>query len=379
MVIFEFFVSNTEFFAISLKRITCLVLLVFLSYVNTVASKEQEEEYTREKVQNVYPGFGTDYVLFPDERNHPIIGYLKLNSTSSRTFGIFDINDRNLNEDVKFEYFSREYPDGFRVTSQEILKNYVNISKPTKFITHGWMSGGRKDSSVLIRDGFLHKYDANVFVMDWSAISGNPFYPIPMMATPKVGKHYGKFLNYLVDELGVKPVDIHLVGHSLGAHVSGFAGRTVKRGKIGRITGLDPALPGFDSGLVSSGTLNSKDAHFVDVIHTCAGFLGYKSPLGHADFYPNGGCPPQPGCSVLEFMEACSHSRSWRIFFSSLVNEEPYMATKCSSLSEISTKKWCKGDPIEMGDGTPLEARGIYFTEVLEEDLLFSVEDANKV
>lgn len=157
--------------------------------------------------------------------------------------------------------------------------------------------------------------------MDWSAISGNPFYPMSMMATPKVGKYYGTYLNYLIEEIGINPKDIHLVGHSLGAHVSGFAGREVKKGKIGRISGmlyyignirdelvikqfffsgLDPALPGFDVGLVSSGTLSNNDADFVDVIHTCAGFLGYKMPLGHADFYPNGGGPPQPGCSILE-------------------------------------------------------------------------------
>jgi len=65
-------------------------------------------------------------------------------------------------------------------------------------------------------------------------------------------------------------------------------------------SGLDPALPGFDVGLVSAGTLSNSDADFVDVIHTCAGYLGYKTPLGHADFYPNGGGPPQPGCSILQ-------------------------------------------------------------------------------
>lgn len=79
-----------------------------------------------------------------------------------------------------------------------------------------------------------------MLVLDWSAISGNVFYPIPMMKTSELGKYYGDYLNYLVDELGVKPEDIHLVGHSLGAHISGFAGREVKSGKIGRITGKNP-------------------------------------------------------------------------------------------------------------------------------------------
>jgi Lipase len=42
--------------------------------------------------------------------------------------------------------------------------------------------------------------------------------------------------------------------------------------------------------------LAATDAMFVDVIHTCAGLLGYDLPIGHVDFYPNGGDHVQPGC-----------------------------------------------------------------------------------
>lgn len=45
--------------------------------------------------------------------------------------------------------------------------------------------------------------------------------------------------------------------------------------------------------------LDKTDADFVDIIHTAAGAAGYYSPLGHADFYPNSGKPPQPGCLNL--------------------------------------------------------------------------------
>lgn len=45
--------------------------------------------------------------------------------------------------------------------------------------------------------------------------------------------------------------------------------------------GLDPAKPMFENMSDKDGTLDPTDADFVDVIHTCAGMLGYSKPLGH--------------------------------------------------------------------------------------------------
>lgn len=46
------------------------------------------------------------------------------------------------------------------------------------------------------------------------------------------------------------------------------------------------------------GHLTAADAMFVDVIHTDGGNFGFPNPLGHVDFYPNGGKPIQPGCNL---------------------------------------------------------------------------------
>lgn len=67
--------------------------------------------------------------------------------------------------------------------------------------------------------------------------------------------------------------------------------------------GLDPALPLY-SPASDSERLSSSDAAFVDVIHTDGGILGYPWPLGHADFFPNGGIPLQPGCIQQELPRA---------------------------------------------------------------------------
>lgn len=65
------------------------------------------------------------------------------------------------------------------------------------------------------------------------------------------------------------------------------------------VAGLDPAMPLFVL-TPASDRLNSTDGHIVDVIHTCAGRLGFLAELGTSDFYPNGG-EFQPGCGLDPF------------------------------------------------------------------------------
>lgn len=99
---------------------------------------------------------------------------------------------------------------------------------------------------------------------------------------------------------GVNLNNIHCVGHSLGAHVCGYAGKYLRRmnysNPIQRISGLDPAGPLFVYSRPDD-RLDKDDAYFVDVIHTCGRFigLGFKQSIGDIDFFPNGG-GWQAGC-----------------------------------------------------------------------------------
>ena len=111
-----------------------------------------------------------------------------------------------------------------------------------------------------------------------------------------------------------------MIGFSLGAHVAGFAGNQLKN--LSRITGnktnqklreiinlpflrftfflgLDPAGPLFE-GYDPTVRLDKSDADYVDIIHSngeslIVGGFGAWEPLGHVDFYPNGG-RAQRGC-----------------------------------------------------------------------------------
>lgn len=87
-------------------------------------------------------------------------------------------------------------------------------------------------------------------------------------------------------------------------------GSSLTSGRLGRITGLDPALPGFHLLTTDKTRLDSTDALFVDIIHSCGGVLGFLQPLGSADFYPNAGTAVQPGCCCIPEVVGKVHSYS---------------------------------------------------------------------
>lgn len=55
--------------------------------------------------------------------------------------------------------------------------------------------------------------------------------------TVALGRHIARFIDLMHEIRGIHPENITLIGHSLGAHTSGFIGRSVKSGKIHRIDG----------------------------------------------------------------------------------------------------------------------------------------------
>jgi hypothetical protein len=133
------------------------------------------------------------------------------------------------------------------------------------------------------------------------------------------GTFLGLCLAALSEGAGVPAAKLHLLGHSLGAHLMGKAARvysSVLTGgpQVGRVTGLDPAGPRFVAGPIlpaipelNAQRLSAASAAFVDVIHTNAALkpaavsltpaCGDLHQLGSIDFYPSGGFE-QIGCQL---------------------------------------------------------------------------------
>lgn len=234
-----------------------------------------------------------------------------------------------------------------------ISDSTFNAARPTKILIHGFMSS--KDASPAVANlsvAFLKKYDYNVIGVDWSE-GAKKFYPKSVANTRVVGAAIANLVNTLVNKFGLKLRDLHVIGHSLGAHAAGYVGRRVPG--IARITGLDPAGPMF-TGTHPDVRLDSTDAIFVDAIHSDGGPLsdagfGTLQPMGHADFFPNGGTQ-QPGCPppvkttleqllTLRFSAAfdsvsCSHDRAiWYFIESVEINNCHFPAFPCTSWSQF--------------------------------------------
>ncbi|XP_077295421.1 pancreatic lipase-related protein 3-like [Arctopsyche grandis] len=197
-------------------------------------------------------------------------------------------------------------------------------SKPVKIIVHGWKDDGGGGVCSLITE---------------------MSYPIP----------------WLID-LGSNVNNFHIMGHSLGGHITGIASRSVTKGKITYITvtfkpySFDPASPFFGNG---SQRIRPGDANYVEIIHTNAGNVGLEDPVGDNDFYPNGG-ETQPGCGIFDV--SCSHGRSYQYFAYSLDNQR-FMANQCKTLTEIHENKCSNLSKLYMGGASVKPKVGLFILE----------------
>lgn len=192
---------------------------------------------------------------------------------------------------VTFHLYTKNNPRipyilGPQVTRFELIKSSpFDPNRPIKWITHGFHTNVDKSSwMVEAKDKILAFEDANVILTDWrrGASPALAFYPKAAANAHIVAKMIVKILRRLRQDVDFR--QIHLIGHSLGAHVAGFVGsafteeylhqqqqllmlkstekssfwRQSLAGEnqlIGRITACDPALPCFGP---TSGAVNSQ-------------------------------------------------------------------------------------------------------------------------
>lgn len=82
-----------------------------------------------------------------------------------------------------------------------------------------------------VKDAYI-KTNRSIISVDWQEISSMP-YTVARPLVPRISERICELLKSTLDEAKIGLEDVHIVGHSLGAHISGNVGRCLG-GKIGR-------------------------------------------------------------------------------------------------------------------------------------------------
>nr|XP_056706439.1 pancreatic lipase-related protein 2-like [Euleptes europaea] len=266
---------------------------------------------------------------------------------------------------ISFSLFTKESGNTSQKISADntstIETSYFSPSRKTAFVIHGFSSTGRYGWVVEICLLLAEVENINCIAVDWEDGAKGTYFTAASNT-----RVLGAMIAYLIKTI-MKifncSLKVHLIGHSLGAHAAGEAGRrhrgdAKKIPGIDRITGLDPAALCFE-GMPTKVRLDPSDAEFVDIIHSNAGDsliigLGIINTTGDMDFYPNGGTN-MPGCNdlikskeedelktypqVTRAVGICDHSRSHMYFKYSILCPDGFLGYPCESYHSFKEGK----------------------------------------
>ncbi|XP_037660613.1 inactive pancreatic lipase-related protein 1-like [Choloepus didactylus] len=262
---------------------------------------------------------------------------------------------------TRFLLYSNENPSTFQILlpsdPSTIEASDFQTDRKTCFIIHGYIDKGEESWLLdMCKEGNLFQVEQmNCICVDWRKGSQTTY----MQAANNVrvvGAQVAQLLSVLSTHYSYWPSQVHLIGHSLGAHVAGEAGNRTTG--LGWITGLDPMEASFE-GTPEVVRLDPSDAVFVDVIHMDAAPLipsmgfGMSQQVGHLDFFPNGG-EEMPGCKknalsqILELdgiwegtrdLVVCNHLRSYKYYSESILNPDGFAAYPCTSYKSFNSNK----------------------------------------
>ncbi|EDW23984.1 GL23628 [Drosophila persimilis] len=279
------------------------------------------------------------------EAQETIMGRL---STNTVNFYLYTLRNTNAGQQIKANRAS-------------IDASNFNPENPTRITIHGWNSNYKDGVNTKIAAAWFLSGDYNMIAVDW--VRGRSLeYASSVAAASGAGKKIAALVDFLVKEYGMSLDTLEVVGFSLGAHVAGHTAKQVASGEVGKVVGLDPAMP-LISYSNTAKRLASDDARYVESIHTAGGTMGFTKPIGKAAFYVNGG-KSQPGCGI-DITGSCAHTRAVTYYVESLrFNNFP--TQRCDSYKEAN-KKACgdKYSSVLMGATVNIYvAEGIFYVPV---------------
>ncbi|XP_049884544.1 pancreatic lipase-related protein 2-like [Pectinophora gossypiella] len=269
--------------------------------------------------------------------------------------------------DIIIRHYSKNSttPKSYRIRSiSRILDDPdFDLRKPTVLYGHGYVELITDKNMVKIVKAYLQRDEQNLLILDWSNMAFGSYIAV-VLGLKAIAAEVSKGVHALLLR-GLSLEGLHLVGHSLGAHLMAYTARNLaaKGFQVPRLTGLDPAYPGFYPALLSD-PMSSSDAGFVDAVHTDGGGFGAPDRTAHADFWPNEGRAKQPGCLSatvpLTTEDFCSHWRSVS-FWAESVRGGEFLARRCYDYDAFLRGR-CTDEPVVyMGARATHDLRGNFY------------------
>jgi pancreatic triacylglycerol lipase len=270
-----------------------------------------------------------DYQLVPDaEGNMHLLDLATYEAEPEPHF--------NAAADVIFRVFTRRNPTAGQIiqlnNAGSLSASNYRSSDPTRLIIHGWNNNGGSDVNTQIRTAFINRGEFNVITVDWGAGANTANYITARNRINEVGPVVAQFVDFLNLSGGMSFASVSIIGHSLGGHTAGIAGKRTSRGRVRSIIGMDAAGPLFHMNAPGE-RLHTTDGDYVEHIVTNGGTLGFMEPIAQANFYPAFG-RVQPGCGI-DLAGTCSHGRAFQ-FFAESVNSARFVARRCASFDQIA-------------------------------------------
>ncbi|ODM97890.1 Pancreatic triacylglycerol lipase, partial [Orchesella cincta] len=198
------------------------------------------------------------------------------------------------------------------------------------FIVHGFKDNENTEWLHVMKNALVKERQQTVVIFGWGGGSDLPNInykkALANIQTSAI------WLGEIITELRKMKPSAYIwgIGHSLGSHLLGLAGRS-SPGAFDRITALDPAGPFLETRNLNL-RLRRTDAAFCDVIHSdgCTpetnancwvapnNHYGTLVPLGSIDFYPRYGQVP-PVTNPLDIYR--SHERAVDLFILSITHQ----------------------------------------------------------
>ncbi|XP_025197450.1 inactive pancreatic lipase-related protein 1-like [Melanaphis sacchari] len=268
---------------------------------------------------------------------------------------------------VFYWLYTRDNTSGQLLNRSEehmIESTTFNENNPIKVIIHGWLGTTQEKEGVCSYNvkSYLKVGEYNVICVDWKQYSTDLTYAVAKARVKYIARDIAKVLTKITYNLTIAYDSVHVIGHSMGAHIAGFVGKNLPN--LPRVTGLDPAKPMYEKSDPED-RLAITDAMFVDVIHTNAGQDGLSKSIGHMDFFPNGG-KKQPDC---EKSTSCSHVSAYHYYAHSIWAKDDYIAYKCSSWKDYEANMCNQSYTTYMGEFVDIKGEnGDYFLKAATRD-----------